>query len=221
MYKITLRDDADPGTALVQDEHQEIRSLRDNTFELHVHPTGGRTRIRDNPEPGAEYLASNYYIDSADGYVVKKARDAVGDVVDPWVKCQRIERWVKDHMTVDSRAPLVPAGKVAFNPRGDCRHYAFLTTAMCRSQKIPARTAIGLIYMDRGTQPPALGFHMWTEVWINGQWRGLDATLGLGAVSAAHLKITHHSWNDTRSLTPLLPVTRVLGKLRVEVIQAD
>jgi hypothetical protein len=53
------------------------------------------------------------------------------------------------------------------------------------------------------------------------QWLGLDATLGRGGVDGAHIKITDHSWKDTQSLTPLLPVNRGLGKLRVEVVQID
>ena len=59
---------------------------------------------------------------------------------------------------------------------------------------------------------------MWTEVWIDGQWRALDATLGHGRIGAAHLKIAVQSWHEERSLTPLLPVMQVLGKLAIEVV---
>jgi transglutaminase-like putative cysteine protease len=62
---------------------------------------------------------------------------------------------------------------------------------------------------------------MWTEVWIDGQWLGLDGTLGLGTVSAAHLKIADHSWHDTSSLTPLLPVNRILGKISIAVLRTE
>jgi Transglutaminase-like superfamily len=122
-------------------------------------------------------------------------------------------------MRVDNIVPMASARVVARDLRGDCRHYALLTAALCRAQGIPSRTAIGLLYVDR--PKPALGFHMWTEVWIDGRWLGLDATLGLGHIGAGHVKITHHSWYDTRSLTPLLPVTRVLGKLAMEVVKVE
>jgi transglutaminase-like putative cysteine protease len=124
-------------------------------------------------------------------------------------------------MRIDNAAPLAPAGEVARSPRGDCRHYALLTAALCRAQDIPARTAIGLIYVERRGQPPAMGFHMWTEVWADGRWLGLDATLGRGGIGAAHIKVSEHSWHDVRSLTPLLPVLRVLGKLNVEVVRVE
>jgi hypothetical protein len=60
---------------------------------------------------------------------------------------------------------------------------------------------------------------MWTEVCVQGAWLGLDATLGRGGVSAAHVKIADHGWHDTRSLTPFLPVARVIGKVSVEVVK--
>jgi hypothetical protein len=53
---------------------------------------------------------------------------------------------------------------------------------------------------------------------VRGQWFGVDATLGQGSVGAGHLKITDHSWRDIQTLAPLLPVTRVLGKIQVEVV---
>jgi hypothetical protein len=65
-----------------------------------------------------------------------------------------------------------------------------------------------------------MGFHMWTEVWVQNQWIPLDATLGQGYVGAMHLKVTDHSWHDTRSQTPLLPLIRVLGKMQIDVVDA-
>jgi hypothetical protein len=106
---------------------------------------------------------------------------------------------------------------VARNLRGDCRQYALLTAALCRAEGLPARTAVGLLYVHKGK--PCLGFHMWTEVFVAGRWVGLDATLGLGGVSATHLKIADQSWHGARSLTPLLPVERVLGKVQIEVVR--
>jgi transglutaminase-like putative cysteine protease len=86
---------------------------------------------------------------------------------------------------------------------------------MCRAAGVPSRTAVGLVYAPRER---AMGFHMWIEVWVGGKWYALDPTLGQGHVGAAHLKITDHHWNDVQSMTPLLPVTRVLGKLQIEVV---
>jgi transglutaminase-like putative cysteine protease len=171
-------------------------------------------------KPG-EYLASNYYLDGGDARVREVARVAAAGAADAWTRAVNIERWVKRSMQPRSGLPLVPASQVARELRGDCRAYALLTAALCRAEGIPARTAVGLLYVERDGAGPRLGFHMWTEAWIDGRWVGLDGTLGQGGVSACHLKIADHSWSGTRSLSPLLPVNRVLGKLSVEIVSVD
>jgi transglutaminase-like putative cysteine protease len=89
---------------------------------------------------------------------------------------------------------------------------------MCRAAGVPSRTAIGLIYVDKPAGP-VMGFHMWTEVLVNGGWLGIDATLGRGGIGPAHLKITDHSWHNVQSLNPTLPVLRVLGKVSLRVLR--
>jgi hypothetical protein len=214
LYRVTVRGEDDPSSVLVHDSHQEARNVKGDTFMLHVHPVRPESGSGD-VKPTAEYLASCHFIDSEDAGIKVLARRAVGDEKDPWKKAVCIERWVKGIMRTDNSVGLVPASQVAQSFRGDCRHHALLTASLCRAQGIPSRTAIGLLYVYRGE--PSLGFHMWTEVCINGRWLGLDSTLGKGGVSATHLKISDHSWTGTQSLTPLLPASRVLGKLRISV----
>jgi hypothetical protein len=62
---------------------------------------------------------------------------------------------------------------------------------------------------------------MWAEVYVRGAWLGLDATLGEGGVGASHIKVTDHSWHNVQSVTPLLPLQRVLGKMKIEVVSVS
>jgi transglutaminase-like putative cysteine protease len=220
VYRITLRGDADAAAAFVQDAHQEAGAARGESFELLVHPARRGVGRADAPEPGPEFREPCHFIDSDDPGVRELARRAAGGEPDPWRKAQRLERWVKANLRVDNAAPLASAAQVARDLRGDCRHAALLTAALCRAEGLPARTAIGLVYVERAGRP-YLGFHMWTEVWVAGQWLGLDGTLGLGGVGAGHVKVTDHHWHDTPSLTPLLPLNRVLGKMTVEVLRVE
>jgi transglutaminase-like putative cysteine protease len=218
VYRITLKDE--PSDAFVQDGHQDIRNVRGRSFELHVHPVRPVPGSRPGPAPD-EFLSANYFIDSSDARVRALARRAAGNSDDAWAKAVRIERWVSDSMRIQNGKDLVPASQIARELAGDCRAYALLTAALCRAEGIPSRTAMGLIYVERNASGPKLGFHMWTEVCIGGRWIGLDSTLGQGGIGACHLKICDHSWVATRSLTPLLPVERVLGKIAVEVVRVD
>jgi transglutaminase/protease-like cytokinesis protein 3 len=123
-------------------------------------------------------------------------------------------------MRLTNYEALATADHVAKTLEGDCTEFAMLTAAMCRAEGVPSRTAVGLIYADVRNQP-SFAFHMWTEVWADGEWRSLDATLGKGHVGATHLKICDQSWHDTRSMTPLFPVVRVLGRVTIEVLSVE
>jgi transglutaminase-like putative cysteine protease len=217
VYRITIDNDDNPASTFSQDERQQVKNVKGHSFELHVH--AGDVSKEGEKEPGPEFRKSSYFINSADATVKQLARQAVGGEKDPWKKAQRIEKWVFRNMKPVNDEAMATADHVAKTLRGDCTEYSMLTAAMCRAQGIPSRTAIGLIYADV-PQGPVFAFHMWTEVWIDGRWRAIDATRATGYVGATHLKITDHSWNDTRTLTPLFPLVRVLGRVQIDVISA-
>ena len=87
-------------------------------------------------------------------------------------------------------------------------------------QRLPSRTAVGLIYVREPGRSPYFGFHMWVEVWVRGRWVALDAILGQGGVAATHLKMADHSWGKTQTLAPLLPIAQSLGKLQIDVVSS-
>jgi hypothetical protein len=220
IYRITIAGDPMPKTALVQDERQEIKSVKDSTIELHVKAIRVPPAEGDD-KPMEEFLKSCHYLNSDHQRVQALTRQAIGEETDSWGKARRIESWVHRYMQIDATVPVAPAGQIAEKLRGDCRQYAMLTAAMCRAAGVPSRTAIGLVYGEDRSGRPMFGFHMWTEVWVRGRWLGLDATLGIGSVGAAHIKVTDHSWHNVQSLTPLLPLQRVLGKMRIEVVRVE
>ena len=220
VYRITVND-AKPETALARDARQQIKSVEGKTIEMLVKAVRAPAEVGKD-RAGKEFLESCYYLDSANDRVKELARKAVGDESDPWRKAQRIERWVNAYMTTDNGVPFAPAGQVAEQLRGDCRQHAMLAAAMCRAAGVPSRTAVGLVYVDdRRIGRPVLGFHMWFEVNVKGRWVALDAIFGQGSVGADHIKIADHSWHETQSLTPLLPVARVLGTMKIEVVSVE
>jgi hypothetical protein len=221
VYRITLKGDDDPTSAFAADNRQEIKNAKGDSFDLHVHAIREPAKGDDDLKVAAEYLESCYFLDSADNKVRSLARQAVGDQRDPWKKAKLIERWVCDNMRHSNSAEFGTAGQIARNLEGDCRQHAILTAAMCRAEEVPSRTALGLVYVTDRQKGPVMGFHMWTEVWIRGQWIGIDATLGRGSVGATHVKIADSSWHDTHDQKPLLPVTRVLGKVTMEVVSIE
>jgi transglutaminase-like putative cysteine protease len=195
--------------------------MKGNTFEMHVQAIRQPQPIENPGEAKDEFIKSCTFLNCDDAKVKERAERAVGKETDPWKKAQLIESWVHDNMRVNFATPFTTAGQTARDLEGDCRQHGMLATAMCRAAGIPARTAVGLIYVHHRQRGPVMGFHMWTEVWVKGQWLAIDATLGQGSVGADHIKITDSSWYDVQSMTPLLPVTRAIGKVTIEVVRVN
>lgn len=57
---------------------------------------------------------------------------------------------------------------------GDCTEYAYLATALARSNGIPARMVGGYV-VDRNSAPRAEDYHNWTEMYFNQAWHLVDA----------------------------------------------
>jgi transglutaminase-like putative cysteine protease len=222
VYRVSVKDDDDPTTALAQDARQDIKNVKGATFELHVKAVRAPVKV-EKPDAQApeEYLKSCFFLPSDDARVKALAQTAVGRETDPLKKARLIERWVFDNMENDNQVPFVSADQIARSLKGDCRQHALLTAAMCRTAGVPSRTAVGLVYALDRNRKPVMAYHMWAEVWVQGQWLAIDATLGEGSIGAAHIKIADHSWYDVRSVTPLLSVYRVLDKLTIDVVSVS
>ena len=83
----------------------------------------------------------------------------------PWQMAVKFEQFVHNYINrKDFSQAFASAVEVADTREGDCTEHAVLLAALCRARGIPARTAIGLVYVphDQG-----FGYHMWTEVYIN------------------------------------------------------
>lgn len=215
-YRIQVKGDADPASGFSTDGRQRASNVQKDTFDLTVQ----RGIVGLAEKIGPEYLQSSHFINSADPKVREMARRAVGVELDPWKKAVKIESYVSSVMTPKAHELLATADHVAKTLEGDCTEYAMLTAAMCRAEGVPSRTAIGLVYGEVRGQP-AFVFHMWTEVWVRGQWVALDATLGRGGIGAAHLKVSDQSWHNESSMTPLLPTLNLLGRVSIEVLRTE
>jgi hypothetical protein len=218
VYRITVAGDDDPGRTFARDSRQHVEAVEGDHFLLRIRPVREPQDVENPAKVDEEYLQSSYFLDSKDEAIQAVARREAAGEDDPWRKARRLEKWVHANMKGSSAVGFATASQVCRELTGDCRQHAMLLAALCRAARIPARTAVGLVYAGLEDDKPTLVFHMWTEVWVHGQWLMLDATLGRGSVGAAHLKVTDHSWHDTNTLAPLAPLTRVMSKLRVTVV---
>jgi len=221
-YRIHL-DGGDPATVFVSGISQQIKSIDSHTAEVTVYAirpgnSHGNPTATDDPATDDDRQPNNL-IQSDDARITAMAREATGDETDPWRIALTLERFVSRRITKKGFSQaFATAAEVAQNPEGDCTEHAVLLSALARAKGIPARVAIGLVYM-RGAA--AFGYHMWSEVHIDGQWIPLDATLAQGGIGAAHLKLAHTNLKGASAYSSFLPVVQVTGRLKIEIVEVE
>ena len=221
VYHVKLKDFDDLATAFANEPRQTIKLLSKDELEItsRWQESPGRQAVKGEVKAPAECLRSSHFINTDDARVIQHAKAATQGQSDPWQKALAVEKWVHQKMTnKDYGKAFASAAETARTLDGDCTEHAVLACAMCRAVGIPSRTAIGLVHVP---SERAMCFHMWFEVWIDGRWYSLDATLGQGHIAGGHVKVLDAHWNDTDSFLPLLPVTRLLGKLKMDVLSVE
>jgi hypothetical protein len=221
-YRVELST-GDPMTTFATGTTQSLKSLSPHVAELTVRSmrpgqapaaTGAAT-----PQPvGPEYLQANSVLQIDDARIKAMAAEARGDKSNPVKVAIALERYVHDTLSSsDLTQAFATAAEVAESRSGDCTEHAVLLAALARACGIPSRVAIGLVYVERSA---GFGYHMWTEVYLDGQWYPLDATIGQGGIGPAHIKLVDSSLEGASAYSAFLPVAKVVGQLKISVIDA-
>jgi len=90
--------------------------------------------------------------------------------------------------------------------RGDCNEHTVLYVAMARALGLPARTAVGLVFVNG-----AFFYHAWPEVWLD-EWVAVDPTFGDAPADAAHIRFV------IGGLAQQVEIIRLIGNLQIEVL---
>jgi hypothetical protein len=214
----------DPAGAFSVGPTQSIRSLGPHSAEVTVRSVRpGQTRADGKAattEPlDNQYTAANSVLQIGDPRIVQMAKEARAGETDPTAIALALERYVYDNVSInDFSQAFATAAEVAETRAGDCTEHAVLLAALARACDIGSRVAIGLVYVEGAA---GFGYHMWTEVFLDGQWIPLDATLGQGGIGAGHLKLVDSSLDGANAYSAFLPVAQVVGQLKIEVLEAE
>jgi hypothetical protein len=215
-YRITL-DGSDLSQTIPNDSRQTVRLEATAGSAILEIKSQGPTDGQPGPiVVDSQYLQPNALVSSDDSRVQALARRATRGAVDPWEKAQSINRWVFENMRENFKVAFASANEVARDLSGDCTEHSVLAAAMCRAEGVPARVAIGLLYVDH---LDGFGFHMWDEVYINQRWVALDTSWEGTAVDAVHIKLLDTSLDGVSPFEAFLPVIRVMGKLQIEPLE--
>jgi hypothetical protein len=131
---------------------------------------GNVVELRDARELRAEtgnqdaslYLAPEILIESDAPEIRAEADIAVRGVVGVRARAERLTRYVNNLLEKKPTVSIPSAREVLRTKVGDCNEHTALYVAMARALGIPARIAVGLVFMHG-----AFYYHAWPEVYID------------------------------------------------------
>ncbi len=212
-------DGGDPLSVFAETPYQTLEREGDRSAIItvtRVDPLSGPPP--DDAPPSDADRQPSAMIQSDDPLVADLA-NSLGTFESPWSDAVAVEKFVHEYVRAkDFSTAFATAADVARDRSGDCTEHAVLTAAICRSRGLPARIMVGLVYVAR---LQGFGFHMWNEVWVGDRWVPLDATIGRGGIGAGYLALTRTSLATEESFTSFLPIVQVIGRLELEVLQAE
>ena len=129
-------------------------------------------------------------------------------------RAERLTRYVNALLEKKPTVSLPSAREVLRTKVGDCNEHTALYVAMARAPGIPARIAVGLVFV-RG----AFYYHAWPEVYLDeggrGLWLPVDPTLNQFPADATHLRLARGGLDKQTAILPLI------GRLKMTVLDLE
>jgi hypothetical protein len=157
-----------------------------------------------------EALEPEPLIQSDDARIMRRARAITNRPAqwsqDPKRVAEQLTSAVHDMLEKRVTFSVPNAVQVLETLQGDCNEHTVLYVAMARALGLPARTAVGLVYVNG-----AFFYHAWPEVWLD-EWVAVDPTFGQYPADAAHIRFV------TGGLAQQVEIVRLIGNLEIEVL---
>lgn len=166
------------------------------------------------------YMKGSSLMDIDDPQVIALAERAVRSVNDDnLARAEAMRSAVHRHVRNKGLSQaFASASDTVRNRTGDCSEHAVLLGAMLRTQQIPSRVAIGLVYVEQfGDTRNFFGWHMWTQAMIDNTWVDLDATLP-DRFHAGHILIDTLSLEEGSLDRQLGSMIHLMGNLAIDVV---
>jgi transglutaminase-like putative cysteine protease len=206
--RVTGLDAADLPLADMQGVGQRIDG---NIVELRD-PQTLRSEARD--PSAAQYLAPEPLIESDAPEIQAEAAKAIRGEADDRARAERLTRYVNALLDKKPTVSLPSALDVLRTKVGDCNEHTALYVAMARASGLPARIAVGLVYVHG-----AFYYHAWPEVYLDeggrGLWLPVDPTLNEFPADAMHLRLARGGLDKQAAILPLI------GRLAIDVLDVE
>ncbi|MGE5817208.1 MAG: transglutaminase-like domain-containing protein [Deltaproteobacteria bacterium] len=157
----------------------------------------------------SSYLEATPFTQSDHPRIRALAQQIVAGESDARKAALRIKDWVYVQIAKEPTVSIPNALEVLRTRKGDCNEHTVLFNALARAAGIPARTAVGVVYL-RG----AFYYHAWSEVWL-GEWVTLDSVLNQFPADVTHIKFIEGE------IDRQIDILQLIGNLKIDVIEAS
>ena len=146
-------------------------------------------RAESGNADASQYLAPEALIESDAPEIRAEAEIAVRGVAGVRDRAERLTRYVNSLLEKKPTVSIPSAREVLRTKVGDCNEHTALYVAMARALGIPARIAVGLVFIHG-----AFYYHAWPEVYVDegsgrGLWLPVDPTLNQFPADATHIRL--------------------------------
>jgi hypothetical protein len=189
-------------------QYQQVLGTNPLVIEVTVPPLpGGPVGLPVQGE--AEFLKPSVTIQSDAPAVKAKAAEATGEARDAVEAARKLVSWAFTLIDKEATASYPTALDVLEHMEGDCNEHAVVVAALARAAGIPAKVAVGLVYLNG-----AFYYHAWNELYL-GKWIPVDATFGEFPASALHVKFAEGELSTQSELLG------IVGRIGLQVTQFD
>jgi len=161
------------------------------------------------------YLAPEPLIESDDPAIQAETAKVVKGIQKPAERAERLLRHV--NLLIDKRptVSLPSAAEVLRTRVGDCNEHTVLYVAMARAAGLPARIAVGLVYLYG-----AFHYHAWAEVYLEGPrgrgvWWPVDPTFNQFPADPSHLRLARGGLDKQAS------IVSVIGRIQITITHLE
>ena len=220
-----------PSDVLIPEPNRKRRlKLKLSGFDLTSFPlSGGRQRLdgdrleitleqlKANPSVSipvedrrvSSFLQATPFTQSDHPRIRALAQTIIGGETDARKAALLIKDWVYRKIAKEPTVSIPSALEVLQSKKGDCNEHTVLFNALARAAGIPAKTAVGVVYL-RG----AFYYHAWSEVWL-GEWISLDSVLDQFPADVTHVKFLEGD------IDRQIDILQLIGKLKIHVLEAS
>jgi transglutaminase-like putative cysteine protease len=172
----------------------------------------GMSLTKDTAQGVVRFLEPSYAIPSLNPNIQRTASTITSPTASDISKINKILAWMDAHI-IKKPVDVFTALDVLETRQAECQGHAYLFAAFCRAVGIPTRIANGIVFSKRHR---GFLYHTWAECYINDAWMAVDPIFMQIPADATHVKFV-----EGESLSNLLPLIGIMGKIKVQIIQSS